>query len=65
MIYFVKRYPVEKDGTIMFKDIRPLLLDVIDANVKKDKNYIIILDNIQQANSNVLESLIPLFDINQ
>ena len=42
----------------------PLLLDGIDASIKKEKNCIIILDNLQQANTNVLESLIPLFDIN-
>ena len=61
---FCKKMPDEKDGSMVFKDIRSLLLDGIDANVKKDKNCIIILDNIQQANSNVLESLIPVFDIN-
>ena len=48
----------------MIKDIRTLLLDGIDANIKKDKNCIIILDNLQQANSNILESLIPVFDVN-
>jgi len=61
---FCKKMPVEKDGSMVFIDIRSLLLDGIDASVKKEKNCIIILDNIQQANSNVLESLIPVFDIN-
>ena len=61
---FCKKMPVEKDGNMAFVDIRSLLLDGIDANIEKDKNCIIILDNLQQANSNVLESLIPLFDIN-
>jgi UTP-glucose-1-phosphate uridylyltransferase len=56
--------PVEKDGSLTFVDIRSLLLDGIDASIKKEKNCIIILDNLQQANSNVLESLIPVFDIN-
>ena len=61
---FCKKMPVEKDGNMVFIDIRSLLLDGIDANVKKDKNCIIILDNLQQASSNVLESLIPVFDTN-
>ena len=61
---FCKKMPKEKNGNMAFIDIRSLLLDGIDANVKKDKNCIIILDNLQQANSNVLESLIPLFDTN-
>ena len=61
---FCKKMPIEKDGNMTFVDIRSLLLDGIDANKEKDKNCIIILDNLQQANSNVLESLIPLFDIN-
>jgi MoxR-like ATPase len=61
---FCKKMPVEKDGNMIFIDIRSLLLEGIDANVKKEKNCIIILDNIQLANTNVLESLIPLFDIN-
>ena len=56
--------PVEENGSIMFIDIRSLLLDEIDANIKRDKNSIIILDNLQQANANILESLIPVFDIN-
>lgn len=56
--------PVEKDGSMVFIDIRSLLLDGIDANIKREKNCLIILDNIQQANSNVLESLIPVFDTN-
>ena len=55
--------PVEKNGNMAFVDIRSLLLDGIDANIEKEKNCIIILDNLQQANSNVLESLVPLFDI--
>ena len=61
---FCKKMPIEKDGNIMFIDIRSLLLDGIDENVVKNKNCIIILDNLQQANLNVLESLIPLFDVN-
>ena len=61
---FCKKMPVEENGNMIFKDIRSLLLDGIDANIEKEKNCIIILDNIQQANSNVLESLIPLFDTN-
>ena len=61
---FCKKMPVEKDGSLTFVDIRSLLLDGIDASIKKEKNCIIILDNLQQANSNVLESLIPVFDVN-
>ena len=61
---FCKKMPVEENGSMVFIDIRSLLLDGIDANVKKDKNCIIILDNLQQANSNILESLIPIFDMN-
>ena len=60
---FCKKMPVEKNGNMAFVDIRSLLLDGIDANIEKEKNCIIILDNLQQANSNVLESLVPLFDI--
>ena len=60
---FCKQMPIEKDGNMVFKDMRSLLLDAIDANVESKKNYIIILDNIQNANSNIIESLIPLFDI--
>ncbi len=44
------------------KDIRSLVLNVIDTQINKDKNCIIILDNLQLANSNVLESLVPVFD---
>ena len=61
---FCKKMPVEKDGCMTFVDIRSLLLDGIDSKVKKEKNCIIILDNIQQANSIVLERLIDLFDVN-
>ena len=59
---FCKKMPIEKNGNIIFDDIRSLLLDAIDRE-KNKKNCIIILDNIQNASSNVLESLIPLFDI--
>ena len=61
---FCKKMPTEKDGNMVFIDIRSLLLDAIDASVENSKNIIIILDNIQNANSNITESLIPLFDIN-
>ena len=60
---FCKKMPIEKEGKINFIDIRSRLLDGIDANSKREKNCIIILDNLQNANSNVLESLIPVFDI--
>ena len=62
---FCKKMPIEKDGTIIFVDIRSLLLDAIDSGVEREKICIIILDNLQQANTNVLESLIPVFDINK
>ena len=56
--------PIEKNGNIIFEDIRSLLLDAIDREKTKKKPCIIILDNIQNASSNILENLIPLFDIN-
>ena len=59
---FCKKMPIEKDGNMTFKDIRSLLLDAIDSKINKEKNCIIILDNLQLANSNVLESLVPVFD---
>ena len=59
---FCKKIPIEKDGNMIFKDINSLLLDFIDSKINKDKNCIIILDNLQLANSNVLESLVLLFD---
>ena len=61
---FCKKMPIENNGNIIFDDIRSLLLNAIDREKKKKKNCIIILDNIQNASYNVLESLIPLFDIN-
>ena len=62
---FCKKMPVEKDGNMIFVDMRSRLLDNIDTKKVGEKNCVIILDNLQQANSNVLESLIPLFDINK
>ena len=59
---FCKKMPIEKDGNMIFKDIRSLLLDAIDSKINKEKKNIIILDNLQLANSNVLESLVPVFD---
>ena len=59
---FCKKMPIEKDGNMIFKDIRSLLLNAIDSKINKDKNCIIILDNLQLANSNVLESLVLVFD---
>ena len=59
---FCKKMPIEKDGKMIFKDFRSYLLDAIDAKINKEKNCIIILDNLQLANSNVLESLVPVFD---
>ena len=61
---FCKKMPIEKNGNIIFEDIRTLLLDEIDREKIKKKPCIIILDNIQNASSNVLENLIPLFDKN-
>ena len=45
---------------MIFKDINSLLLDFIDSKIDKDKNCIIILDNLQLENSNILESLFPV-----
>jgi len=54
--------PIEKHGNMTFKDIRSLLLDAIDSKINHEKNCIIILDNLQLANSNVLETLVLVFD---
>ena len=61
---FCKTIPIQTDNGLEFKISRSKLLDVIDSD-NKDKsleNCIIILDNLEQASSNVLESLIPVFD---
>ncbi len=58
---FCKKMPVEEKGNMTFKEIRSLFLDAIDFNTEKKQN-IIILDNLQLANSNILESLVPVFD---
>ena len=59
---FCKKMPIEKDGNLIFVDIRSLLLDGIDVSKEKEKDGIIILDNLQLANPNLLEGLIPLFN---
>ena len=60
-----KTIPIQKESSIEFKISRSKLLDAIDSSKYEDEslnNCIIILDNLQQASSNVLESLIPVFD---
>lgn len=57
--------PIQNESSIEFKTSRTKLLDAIDSSKYDDKslkNCIIIIDNLQQASSNVLESLIPVFD---
>ena len=62
---FCKTIPIQKEYGIEFKISRSKLLDVIDSSKYDDESLndgIILLDNLQQASSNVLESLIPVFD---
>ena len=62
---FCKTIPIQKESSIEFVTSRSKLLDAIDSSKYEDESLnkcIIILDNLQQASSNVLESLIPVFD---
>ena len=62
---FCKTIPIQTEYGIEFHIARSKLLDVIDSSKYNDKslnNSVIIIDNLQQASNNVLESLIPVFD---
>ena len=62
---FCKTKPEQNESSIEFKTSRSKLLDAIDSSKYKDEslnNCIIIIDNLQQSSSNVLEALIPVFD---
>ena len=62
---FCKTIPIQKEYSIEFQVSRSKLLDAIDSSKYDDeslKDCIIIIDNLQQASNNVLESLIPVFD---
>ena len=62
---FCKTVPIQKDSGLEFKESRSKFLDAIDCEKYADKsleNCIIILDNLQEASNNILESLIPVFD---
>ena len=62
---FCKTIPIQKDSGLEFKESRSKFLDAITGSIDGDKSLddcIIILDNIQEASNNVLESLIPVFD---
>ena len=62
---FCKTVPIQKESGLEFIESRSKLLDVIDSAQFEDKsleNRIIILDNLQEASNNILESLIPVFD---
>ena len=62
---FCKTIPIQHEYTIEFQISRSKFLDAIDSSKYDDeslKDCVIILDNLQQASNNVLESLIPVFD---
>lgn len=62
---FCKTIPSQTKNGLKFEISRSKLLDAIDCSKYSDKKLekcIIILDNLQQTSSNVLESLITVFD---
>ena len=62
---FCKTIPIQKETGLEFIESRSKLLDAIDSAKFEDESLedcIIILDNLQEASNNILESLIPVFD---
>lgn len=62
---FCKKIPVQNKSGLEFKQSKSKLLDAIDCSRYGDttlENCIIIIDNLQEASNNVIESLIPVFD---
>ena len=62
---FCKTIPIQKETGLEFIESRSKLLDAIDSSKYEDESLedcIIILDNLQEASNNILESLIPVFD---
>ena len=62
---FCKIIPIQTETSIEFKTSRSKLLDAVDISKYDDEKInksIIIIDNLQQASSNVLEALVPVFD---
>ena len=60
---FCKTIPIQSEKGLEFKESRSRFLDAIDSSKYKTlENCIIIIDNLQEASNNILESLIPVFD---
>ena len=59
---FCKTIPKQTDSGLKFEESRSKFLDAIDSSKNNIENCIIILDNLQDASNNILESLIPVFD---
>ena len=60
---FCKTIPKQTDTGLKFEESRSKFLDAIDSSkYETNENCLIILDNLQEASNNILESLIPVFD---
>ena len=58
---FCKVVLVQENNQKKFKTIRSKLLDAIERK-NNETNYIILIENLEQASPNILEALIPIFD---